>query len=404
MPLRPHLLGPWRRAFQVIVTALVAVTPFIRINGISLLRLDIPALALELFGHRYRIEELYLAWLFVLCLIFLFILITVVLGRVWCGWACPQTALCDLAEGVIKRSALEPFREVVYLLISLWLGMTFVWYFIPPLDFVTRLMSGALGAWPIGTVVVVALLVMVDLSFVGRLFCRDFCPYGRFQVVLADRGTLVLQAPAEEMRRCLGCNSCLKACPTGIDIRRGYQIECLNCARCLDACRTVMAKQGQEGIIRYTIGQEDLGWGAILTPKSVALALIVVLIAGSGLFLASHRALATFKIGRSPVLASRLTENGRQYTFFSGSITNRREDPQQFRLTVVSQHLQGLSIKGPTRFELAGNEKQPLNLAIDSPILSATTPITFRLETKPNGDVIEVAAYLTPAGTERKNE
>jgi hypothetical protein len=137
-----------------------------------------------------------------------------------------------------------------------------------------------------------------------------------------------LQALPEELNeRCLGCNSCLKVCPTGIDIRRGYQIECINCARCLDACRIVMAKRGEEGIIRYTVGQKDLGWGAMITPKTVALGLIVTLIGGTALFLASHRAPATFKIGRSATLASRLTEAGRQRTFFSGSITNR--DPGQ---------------------------------------------------------------------------
>ena len=399
-PLKPHLLGPWRRAFQFGLATLVAGIPFLQINGHALLRLDLPALTLELVGQRFRIEELYLAGLFVLGLLFLFLLLTLTLGRVWCGWVCPQTSLADLAEKLLKDKRLHPLRHLLSALLSLWAGATFVCYFISPLDFWNRLSAGQLEGWPLGTTLVVAALIFVDLTFVGRLFCREFCPYGRFQCVLVDQGTLCLQAQPDQLKRCIDCKSCLRVCPTGIDIRQGYQIECINCARCLDACRTVMAKRGEAGIIRYRFGVNGQGWRALLTAKTGGLTLIVLAIALSTSFLANHRAAASFRLGRSSTVNSRLTEGGHQRTFFSGSIVNRRQTPQQFTLSLVKQTGEALAIKGPTHFDLAGNEKRDITLAVDSPVISGLTPspITFSLLAEQEGSRLEVAAFLSPAG------
>jgi len=397
--------GPWRRAFQWSLAALLAATPFLSTQDVAILRLDIPALTLELAGHRFRIEELYLVWLFILSLIFLFLLTTLLLGRVWCGWACPQTALSDLGEWLYRRQWPQVIRHLGFLLVSLWSGATFVWYFMAPAEYLTLLAGGQLGVWPLGTTVVIASMVFIDLTMIRRLFCRDFCPYGRFQTILLDRGTLTLQAKAEDLRRCIDCKSCLRVCPTGIDIRAGYQIECINCARCIDACRKVMARRGEEGIIRYTFGQADLGWTSIFSVKTLALALIALTLGSATLFLASHRPTASFKIGRAAQLPSRLTGNGRQQTFFNGSIANRRETQEEFTITVSGSAEQTLSIKGPATFTLAGNEKRDITLAVDSPRIPgpAPMPITFVLATAAGGPPLTIAAYLTPAADSGAN-
>lgn len=160
-----------------------------------------------------------------------------------------------------------------------------------------------------------------------------------------------------------------------------------------------MAKRGEEGIIRYTFGVNDLGARALLSPKTAGLTLVVIVIGLSTIFLASHRATASFKIGRSSLVTSRLTEGGHQLTFFSGSIASRRQTPQQFVLSVLNHAGEELEIKGSTRFDLAGNEKRDITLAVDSPIISGVnpSPITFRLVAEQDASIIEVAAYLTPA-------
>jgi polyferredoxin len=384
---------------QLTVTALVAVIPFLRINGRAMLRIDLPALALEVGGHRFRIEEFFLVWLLALWLMFLFLLVALTLGRVWCGWGCPQTALSDLGEWLGKRIGPRPFRYLTFLLVSLWVGVTVVWYFIPPAEFISRLQQGQLGGWATGTLLAITLLTLINLTFVRRLFCREFCPYGRFQTVLTDRGTLTLQAHPNHLHRCLECQACLRACPTGIDIRQGFQIECISCARCLDACRVVMAKRGQEAIIRYTFGQADLGRTALFTTKTAALLLLVAGIGATALYQASHRATASFRIGRSPQLASRVTEAGHQVTFFSGSIANRRETVERFTLTVATDQGKPLTIKGRDHFELTGNEKRDLNLAVESALITGPNPvpITFTLLTAGDGARLSTTAYLTPA-------
>lgn len=403
MPAHPQLIGPWRRAFQLGLVALGALIPFVTVKGHALLRLDIPTLTLELGGQRFRIEELYLVWLFGLGLIFLFLLLTLVLGRVWCGWACPQTALADLAERLEKGRGGRLWRHLVALLVSLWAGATFVWYFLSPFDYLNRLGAGQLGGWPLGTTVVAAGLLYLDFIWVGRLFCREFCPYGRFQCVLVDAGTLCLQAHPAQLARCIDCQSCLRVCPTGIDIRQGYQIECINCARCLDACRLVMARRGEEGIIRYTFGVRDLGWRALLSGKTAALALLVLAIGLGTLYLASHRPAASFKIGRASQMPSRLSEGGRQRTFFSGSIANRRQTRQRFSLSAVGASGEVLTIKGPASFDLGGNEKREITLAVDSPIISGAnpSPMTFNLLAEETGSRLAVTAYLVPVDADR---
>ncbi len=386
------------------VAALVAVIPFARIHGKAMLRIDIPALTLEVGGHGFRIEEFFLVGLLVLGLIFLFMLVALTLGRVWCGWGCPQTALSDLAEWLMNHPAFSPFRPLLYPLVSLWVGCTVVWYFIPPAEFIRRLHEGRLGGWATGTVVTITCLTLINLTLVRRLFCRECCPYGRFQTVLSDKGTLTLQAHPAHLHRCLECQACLRACPTGIDIRQGLQIECISCARCLDACRQVMARRGEEGIIHYTFGQADLGRSALITAKSVGLALVVVIIGVTALYLASHRAPASFRIGRSPMLPSRVTEAGRQLTFFSGSIANRRERVQRFTLSVTTAQGHPLTIKGRDHFELTGNEKRTLTLAVESPPVIGSTPlaITFTLLTVGDTARIEAPAFLAPATTNSK--
>lgn len=386
------------------LAALVAIIPLIRIQGRPLFRIDIPALALEMGGHSFRIEEFYLVWLLVLGLIFLFVLLALTLGRAWCGWGCPQTALCDLTDWLTHNSPWRRFRHLLYLLVSLWLGVTVVWYFVPPFEFFNRLHQGRLGGWPAGTVVTITALTYFNLTAVRRLFCREFCPYGRFQTVLTDQGTLTLQVPPDHRHRCLECKACLRACPTGIDIRQGLQIECINCARCLDACRTVMARRGEEGIIRYTFGPHDLGGSALIIAKRVGLGLLVIAIAVTTLYLASHRAPASFRIGRSPALASRTTEKGQQLTFFSGSIANRRETTQRFTLRVTTAQGHPLTIKGRDHFTLTGNEKRDLTLAVESPPITGATPmpITFTLLVEGGTARIEADAFLAPAASPRQ--
>ena len=361
--LKPLLLTPWRRLLQWGASLAVLVLPFIQINGESSIRIDIPSFSFYFFGMHFRIEELYLLWLTVISFIFLFLLVTLVLGRVWCGWACPQTTLVDLVEGMARMLGLQVINNqvtgsavhmvtlhFVYIGLALLVGANLVWYFVSPYEFFPLLFSGGLGPWPLGSMAVIALVVFIDLAFLRRLFCKEFCPYGRFQTVLVDNGTLALWFHPDEAERCIECHACERSCPMGIDIRNGFQVECINCAKCLDACRKVMAKRQEPGIIRYTFGQLGRGWRALVTVRT-GLVLTVFLVGFSALIVASlNRPEANLKVSRIKTTSSRITADHMLVTFYTGYVALHRKNPgRTFSIHAFNKEGKEFEIKGPVK-------------------------------------------------------
>jgi cytochrome c oxidase accessory protein FixG len=391
---RPHRLGPWRRLFQWGCTLTLLAIPFVRVDGRSLLRLDLPTLSLQAFGHTFRIEELYLFLLFAIAVVLLFLLVTLALGRAWCGWACPQTTLVDLAEGFARligirvtadRMERNGWQTVLlhffYLAVALLFAANLVWYFVSPYDFFARLLADDLGNGILLTLAVTAGIVWLDLAFVRRLLCREFCPYGRFQTVLVDPGTLTLQFHPDEATRCIRCNACVRACPTGIDIRRGYQIECINCGRCLDACREVMARRGETGIIRFTFGLEGKGLNALC---NLRMGLVLVALAGvtTALVLSTvHLPGASLKLTRTAA-APRLMEDGRLVNFFTAYVTNRTTEAGVFTLNAQLADGLPVEIRGTAPdLHLAAGEHRRLDFAVIAPATPSgrTVPAVFLL-------------------------
>lgn len=381
MKTHPKLLGPKRRLVQLLLATSFFLAPFLQLKERGLLWVNLPELTIDLFWQRFQIEELQLFVPLILGLIFLFIFITLVLGRVWCGWCCPQTSFSDLADFLLSRLKLKATAKrhkpssllllhLVYLGVSLLFGATVVWYFVPPLTYGTRLINGDLGVWPLATTVVITGLSFLNLTFLRRLFCKEFCPYGRFQTILMDSATLTLQAHPAHIERCIDCGSCQRVCPTGIDIRNGFQIECINCAQCLDACRKVMAARGQSGIIRYTFGPADLSWRSLVQPKFFTIAAIALLLLGTFFVRSTHRAPVIFEIGRSTRSESRLLTANQQMTFFSGFISNRSPTKQTYTISARQESTFPLRIKGATEYVVNAGDKQAFNIAL----LSAQPP------------------------------
>lgn len=405
------LLSPWRRFFQWMTALLVLLLPWFRINGKSLFRIDIPELSIYFFGQVLRIEELYLVFLAVFFLVLLFLLVTLVFGRVWCGWACPQTTLNDLAEWLARRLKLKVknnrlagalWRKVLiqalYMLLALLVAANLLWYFIEPRFFFSSLLSGdlPLAAWL--TLLIVAATVYLDLALIRRLMCSDFCPYGRIQTSLVDPGTLTLHLPKSEIGRCIECGSCVRACPMGIDIRQGYQVECINCGRCLDACRTVMSRRNEEGLIRYSFGTEDRGARALVNPRT-----LLVSVAAAGIFtvlcLASlNRSVATLKVSRSHLVAERILKSGEQATFFNAWINNRGQEQKAFSLEALDPTGKlGLELKGQIRqVTIPAGDNRRIDFVVVSSPFKAEKEIQFQLIDESGTTVAAATATLSP--------
>lgn len=262
----------YRRAVALAEALVILSIPFLRIRGESALRFDLGGLKLHFFGTVIWIREFYLFLMATVFLIVLFVTVTNVLGRVWCGWLCPQTVLIDaasdLGRALSKRKAVL-IEKVLLIPVSALVAASLIWYFVPP--------SNAIRAIPEGGAVTVFFIslwaaIYGMLALLGRKFCTTICPYSMFQSSLFDSDTLVVAFYGLRQDECMGCEKCLRNCPVGIDIREGLKRECIACARCIDACTSMTGKRRVAPFVGYT--------GRMLRPKAFWLA-SAALVAGA---------------------------------------------------------------------------------------------------------------------------
>ena len=271
-----------RRLVAWLQAVLMLGLPFLRIHGESALRFDVPSLKLYFFGSVIWISEAYFLLLVFLLFFIGVMLFTVLYGRIWCGWACPQTILSDLAR-FIERSAswftrhhvLRTTRShVILLLVSLLVSANLIWFFVSPYDMLSDIRNLSLGPWVFWSWTLFTILIYLDLAFVRQRFCRSVCPYSRLQSAFFDDRTLTIGFNRKREDECLGCEACTRTCPSGIDIRNGLQVECINCAECIDACAGQMAPQGKAPLIEYSRG--DSGDGTQKGPRARVIGLSIV--------------------------------------------------------------------------------------------------------------------------------
>lgn len=275
-----------RYIFFVFISLVSLVLPFIKINGNHIFLLSFDKKQLQLMGIAFDMQELYLMPFLLIMLFMVVFFLTTLGGRVWCGWACPQTIFRviyrDFIEGKLlgmntrrnkQKSKSNALKKVIA--IALWsvfavvAASNFMWYFIPPEDFFAYIANPAEHKVLLGFVGVITLFLVYDVVFLAENFCVYVCPYARIQSVMYDNNTImeiyddkrggaiydkdgakIADKPSEG--DCVGCMACVNVCPTHIDIRKGLQLECINCLECADACAPVMASLGKENLIKWT--------------------------------------------------------------------------------------------------------------------------------------------------------
>lgn len=315
--------------FFGLVTAFALIAPWISIGGNHLFLLSFDKLKLHLAFVQFDMQEMYLMP-FVLMILFIGIFgLTVVGGRVFCGWMCPQTIFRVLYRDLIETKLLKMRKRIKnkqqepdmskmenkvkkVIAVLLWTVLAFVaaadflWYFVPPEDFIAYMAHPADHMILVGSLIGIALFLIVDVVMIKENFCVYVCPYSRIQSVLYDDDTVMaIYDPhrggkiydehtklytkekdiraAEPTSECTACESCVTVCPTHIDIRQGLQLECINCLECVDACTAVMGKLGKESLVRWSSDKEVIyqqGKTNYFRPKVIGYAVILVIIMG----------------------------------------------------------------------------------------------------------------------------
>lgn len=254
------LRGKIYRLLQFTVVACVFIIPFIRTsNGNSLFRFDVSTLHLYAFNQVVDFASFFSAFIAILLFTFLFIFTTQLLGRVWCGWLCPQSFFAIRIESYakkIKNKTIRPIAEI-FLAAVFALLLTLIWimYFVSPYDFIDTLKNSQLTLI-IG--IVLFLFIFVDFAFVRFKWCKYVCPYSKFQVVMTDDDTLFVGMIPGKESQCLDCKACLRVCPTHIDPRKNPDADCIYCETCVTACNKVFQKkENTHGILGYVWGKQD---------------------------------------------------------------------------------------------------------------------------------------------------
>lgn len=254
-----------RKAVRLILLAAFLALPFLKIGSESAFRFDVATLRLHAFGATIWMQDFFLVLIALFALVFAAIFLSIKFGRLWCGWACPQTVLLDLTALIGKRGASFAAALPGYLtalLLSAAVSAATIGYFVSPYDLGALFRTGGSSvSLVVGIWAVFAIVLLLDLTLLRRGFCAKVCPYAKLQGVLFDERTLVVAFDGNRSGECMKCSACVKACPMGVDIREGSQIECIHCAECVDACTEKMAKRSRPSLVNYSRGFIPLGGG-----------------------------------------------------------------------------------------------------------------------------------------------
>jgi cytochrome c oxidase accessory protein FixG len=392
------ILANWRLALVVITQLVFYGLPWLVWNERQAVLFDLARRKFYIFGIVFWPQDfILLTGLLVIAALSLF-LFTAVAGRLWCGFACPQTVYTQMflwieewVEGDrprrmkldqqpmgARKLRLKATKHALWIALSLWTGITFVGYFTPIRELLGSVVALSLGPWEWFWVLFYGFATYGNAGWMREQVCKYMCPYARFQSVMFDQDTLIVtydynrgeprgsrgrsvDRQAKGLGDCVDCGICVQVCPTGIDIRNGLQYECIGCGACVDGCNQVMDKMGYprglirfstENVIKHKYADQDIR-RHVLRPRTLiytAILSVVIAAVAATLYL---RVPLKVNIIRDRATLVRETRDGLLENAYRIQIYNTAEQARRF--TISASGIDGL--------ELATDEPQPIEVA-----------------------------------------
>jgi len=413
----------WRWALVFVTQIVFYGLPWLTWNDRQAVLFDLAARKFYIFGIVFWPQDvIYLAVLLILSAFSLF-LFTAVAGRLWCGYACPQTVYTEIFQWIemkiegdrqarmkldaqprsLEKLVKKILKHTAWIVLALWTGYTFVGYFTPIRDLAYRVITWNLGGWETFWVLFYGFATYGNAGWMREQVCKYMCPYARFQSVMFDRDTLIIAYDTERgeprgarskkvdfkekgLGSCIDCSICVQVCPTGIDIRKGLQYDCIGCAACIDGCDQVMDKMGYpRGLIRYASSNSMEQHGTrsdmirrMLRPRTLLYTgLLLAVTVAAGVSLALKNPLKV-DVARDRGALAREAAPGVIENTYRLQIMNTAEMPRQFRIT--AQGLPGLAISGLTQpVEVPGATAQLVPMRLQAPA-EAAAPGSHKVE------------------------
>ena len=434
--------GIFARLRAIAVFALLGIyyiTPFITWNGRQAVLFDLPARQFHLFGITFWPQDFfYLTSLLIIAALSLFFF-TALAGRLWCGYACPQTVWTEtflwierLIEGdrpqqmkldkapwTARKLFLKSSKHAIWIIYALFTGFVFVGYFTPIRELAVKITQFSLGPWETFWVLFYSFATYGNAGWLREQVCIYMCPYARFQSAMFDKSTLIISYDAargdprgsrkrgadyrsQGLGDCIDCTLCVQVCPTGIDIRNGLQYQCIGCAACIDACDQVMEKMNYpKGLIRYTTEEALEGNPThVLRPRvliygSLLLAIFCALLIAIGL-----RTPLEMDIIRDRNVLYREVEAGLISNVYTLKLLNMDQQEHTYKLTVGG--IESLELEADrTEFRIPPGEvlSTVISLKVDPVHLQQpSTEVLFSLAALDDSDlkVQETARFVGP--------
>lgn len=368
----------WRWMMVWITQIVFYCIPWIEWGGRQAILFDLGVRRFYIFGLvLYPQDFIYLTGVLIISALSLF-LFTAVAGRLWCGYACPQTVYTEIflwienkVEGdraarlrldkgafSAEKVGKKLLKHSIWILFALWTGFTFVGYFTPIQLLAAEFAQWSLGSWEIFWVFFYAFATYGNAGFMREQVCKHMCPYARFQSAMFDKDTLIVTYDEERgeprgprgkktdtsnLGSCVDCGLCVQVCPTGIDIRKGLQYECIGCGACADVCDSVMDKFGfEKGLVKYsTQNSMKNKWDKATMVRRIFRPRVLIY---SGILLAITVAMMvslankhSFKVDviRDRGVLARIVEGGNIENVYTLQVMNATEKAQTYDFAVV---------------------------------------------------------------------